>query len=37
MNRIFGTKKAAAPPVDLGAVGGKVDTRTAHLDGKVRI
>eukprot|EP00935_MAST-01C_sp_MAST-1C-sp1_P001440 g1440.t1 len=36
MNRIFGTKKPKAPPVDLSDVGGKVDSRTAHLDGKIK-
>ncbi|RLN62304.1 hypothetical protein BBJ28_00019992 [Nothophytophthora sp. Chile5] len=35
MNRIFGTKKPEAPPVNISDVGGKVDARVTDLDMKI--
>lgn len=37
MNRIFGTKKPVAPPVNITDVGAKVDGRVTDLDMKVRV
>ncbi len=42
MNRIFGRKKEeapkeVAPPVDITAVTGKIDSRVTELDNKVRL